>query len=441
MSNLNETIVSSTRILDLNDDVLREVFWNINDLDIGAVADVCTTFRRIAEPLFSSRFQQNSLSIHIPLTRTRETFDLRPLHSLLRRFGKSMKSLDIFFFNGNPVYCLRVMKMVDRYCGDQLKELLLFNCGFTADLMPILRSMLSRIQTLRLEGCRFGEESIGNEASEIFSFCSELRTLWIEYPKHLNWAVRVKCPKLESFAVVLDRAITNKTIGRILELNPQLKEIKIQRCIAITSQIIPSITRYAPRIEKITICFVETSHDFARNLKHLKSLTLLNSLDLGCAGERISPVINELAAANIPLETLKIMRSVSDDELVMAIANLRRLKKLRLERNTNMKAFDVLMIAKNLDELTELSIEVKEFTGNDLLETIRNAPKLRKLELSIFTEYKAAILDSNWYMEIRGVIATRKENSALEIILGKSMVNVPDKLLKANHHLLKIRFF
>lgn len=440
MSNLNETIVSSTKIHDLNDDVLREVFKNINDFEMSAVADVCTTFGRTAEALFSSRFQQNSFSIYIPFTRKGESFDFRPLHSLLRRFGKSMQSLDISLNNRNPVYCLRVMKMVDRYCGEKLKELLLSSIGFTADLMPILRSLLSRIQTLRLEGCRFGEEFIGNEASEIFPFCSELRTLWIEYPKHLNWPVRVKLPKLESFSVVLDEAITNKNIETILELNPQLKEIKIQCCIIITSKIIQSITRYAPRIEKITICFVGKTHDFAQNLKHLKSLTLLKSLDLGCAGERISSVINELAAANIPLETLKIMRSVSDDELTKAIANLRRLKELRLERNTNMKASDVLMIAKNLDELTELSIEVKEFTGNDLLETIRSAPKLRKLELNVLTEYKAAILDSVWYMEISGVIATRRENSALEITLGKSVVNVPEEMLKAHHHLLKIRF-
>lgn len=57
MSNASEQqcINSANTILNLNDDVLRETFRNLNALELGAIADTCSAFKRNAQAEFSLR--------------------------------------------------------------------------------------------------------------------------------------------------------------------------------------------------------------------------------------------------------------------------------------------------------------------------------------------------------------------------------------------------
>lgn len=104
MQSVNETIRTATKIQALNDDILREVFKNLNDQDLSAVADVCINFKQTAHAVIF--LQKRLLKLYKIIIEssdsnteknkfTEEIHDLRRLPSFVRNFGQSISFLHI----------------------------------------------------------------------------------------------------------------------------------------------------------------------------------------------------------------------------------------------------------------------------------------------------------------------------------------------------------
>lgn len=74
----------ATSLQDLNDDVLRETFKYLGVYDLGVIADVCSSFKRIAQEEYGRRKETN-------LRRP----PLKPIFHVIRNFEHSLLSIVI----------------------------------------------------------------------------------------------------------------------------------------------------------------------------------------------------------------------------------------------------------------------------------------------------------------------------------------------------------
>lgn len=107
-------------------------------------------------------------------------------------------------------------------------------------------------------------------------------------------------------------------------MNPQVKEIIISGSLRsqITSHIFSAIVQHTLKIEKISITGIKRDAGFIQSATNLKHLKALKSLKIDCQGLSISPVIRELAAAPVPLESLQIIICQPNRELFNGIYGL-----------------------------------------------------------------------------------------------------------------------
>lgn len=428
---------SATTIDDLNDDVLRAIFTHLSASELCVVADVCSAFTRNAQAEFSSRYKMVDFLVgrEQEYRQYKNPLHLRQLAPALRNFGQSIVSIGISLERHEQ--SSQAVKFITQYCGASLKEMALENIKFTFGMILKLQPLLSRLGALKLYDCKWESN---RDASTMLSFCPELHTL--ECRGECLHNARVTFPKLSSLSIRYDFDISDQSINYLLAVNPPLREINIIGCQhSNTSRIIQSIVQHTPGVEKISLLInSENKSDFIESAKQFKRLTALKSLNIGCFDESFSPVLNELAAAHIPLEHLHLFDLLPDAQLLNEMAKWSQLREFGLEFVRNLPIGNVLRIVCGLSELTKLSLIDVGLCKTDLIKIVRCAPKLRKLEFSLWREFVLKF-EVDLFMRIRNVVAKRKDKSpGLLILIEKenSKLNVPKELQIANEKFLKV---
>lgn len=202
-----KSIRSQNTIDRLNDDVLREIFVHLHDLDLFAVADVCSTFKRNAQAEFSSRYKHKRLKISVQDPSWIESTDnfftenrIHPGHlsSVLRNFGPLMNSFGMHWDNSPHMQVSRAMELIYQYRDATLNELCLRNIVFNANDISNIRPLIQVLKGLELERCIWAPKSL---AFNFFPVCSKLHSLSINYGAKFDFYNRVTFPQLKSFAI------------------------------------------------------------------------------------------------------------------------------------------------------------------------------------------------------------------------------------------------
>lgn len=436
---------TTTTIYDLNDYVLRDIFDHFDDIDLCKIADVCSTFRRNAQATFSVHYKFVEYSFNSENNEEYDCdtkkIDLHHLHSILRNFGQSIYSLGISLDDAVHNHSQKVMESIIQYCGETLDELSLRNVRFTDDLIQKMQPLLAQLQELNVKLCSW--QSI-ETLSAMLTNCPELQTLLLDTPQNfddenLDFPVRCTIPSLKSIRLEQCDAFKKKSLMKFFKFNPQLKEITFIGLEKITSRIIPSIVQYVPHIEKMTYMHNIFSTDFFENVKHLKHLTSLKSLEIDFDLKSIASFVNELAETDIPLKRLSLWNFRADNELVHALSKFKKVKFLSLIGPCDFMAYELEEILMNMPELIELSTGIKRTT--DLVKIIRFKPKLREFRMCP-DRYYMFTLDIDLYMMILDAVLKRKEMCPLVLIIHSdgqyNCVKVSEKVLKSNQNLLKI---
>lgn len=421
----------ASTILDLNDHVLQDVFENMDDIDLSAVADVCSTFKCNAQAVFSFRYRQK----YFVCSWFANESDFLRIQSIFRNFGPLTNSLAVRMGlrNEKPVHVKQLYKLIIQRCGRTLNYLRLdgditLNKGLISTFQPLLR----RLRKLTLRDCpEF-------DSSTLVSLCAELQSLSFDC---CLWDVLVgftsTFPKLNSLSISDCYYLKNESMGKFLEANPQLKEVELKS--SADTRIMQIVAQHSSQIEKL-IFQSYIGSGFVDSAMHLKRLTTLKWLEIRGGFECISPVINELAVAQVPLECLILLQPIPEKELFNAISKLKQMKKLGLGLfncgKNIVNVSDIVKMVGCLSELCDLHLICNdEMTAADLLEIIRCAPKMQFLEfLGIQKIYV------NVYMQILELVRKREIMCSLEICCLPDCVSVPAELLKANRNLLEITY-
>lgn len=220
-----------------------------------------------------------------------------------------------------------------------------------------MQPLMSRLVVLELRDCHWKTESV---ASEMLSFCTKLHSLTIDSGR---------------------AAMTNDSIQNGLRQIPHLKSIEITECVKVNSDIIRSIVKYNPLMEIFRFWSngPEDALDFIENAKRLKHLKALKSIRLNGYSRSVSPVLSELVAAHIPLESLEVYRSILDEQSIMAITKMKTIKTLYFSSSNQMEFSIYKGLIEKLSELTHLRLSYLSYLLNDAVELVRLAPKIREL--------------------------------------------------------------
>lgn len=428
-----KSIRSTTTTLDLNDDVLRETFRHLNASDLCAVADVCSAFKRNAQAEFSLRFTGLHFNAQVLIKDydtdgdykfNTATLQIRQLAPMLRNFGSSLNAIHIC--SPHVRWSHQITKLVAKYSGESLNCLYFNRIHFTRDAINELRPVLSRLERLKLDFCSWNSRFV---ASEMFSFCSELHTLSLAGAVSLDTPVAL--PELKSLVFDYYRHDSDEDLIRFLSVNPQLKAISIE-CHVIYGEILPIIAKCTPQVEKLKFTPVSGfMRDFVGNAEHLKRLTALKSLEIKCSSFSLGLVLGE------SLESLDLERFRADREFVTELSKWKQLTRLGQVYCSyqDMKLSDILMIVRNLSELTELKLIYVRDSIADLVEIVRWAPKLQKLTYGSLT---GSSIDLDLFMKVRSVVANREQSCPRSLVwhLYNVKLDVPEESLNANKDIL-----
>lgn len=159
----NTTIcpTSTTTIYDLNDYVIRETFKNLNDLQLCAVADVCTNFKQNAQAVFSTRYKAKQFILSIRDNRKFGYFMEKEIQNskfLMRKLGFFIKFLVLHCGFEGDFQTLRKrskigFELINEFCGDTISSLDLLGPMLTNDFVSIMRPVLSRLRNTFISEC------------------------------------------------------------------------------------------------------------------------------------------------------------------------------------------------------------------------------------------------------------------------------------------------
>lgn len=461
---LNSASIENTiTMLALNDDCLLEVFQYLDLLELSAVADVCERFRQSAQDSFA-RSKKDKLDFYHDIYRPRDTFKkiLLKTSRVLRNFGHFIAKLNV---NGNlsilqlPEDQRKLFELFVRYYQEvnaddcsSLKEMDLSHFDLRIDFVHAMGPL--RLRKLALRSSQIG----GTFLSILPLWFGELQELRLDGVDVERFEfLHRSFPKLVTFALNWNSDLNIDDIGKMLQHNPQLKQIELGYLPQLEN-ILPSIVEYVPEIETLDLCWYgtdtinrETIKDFAQ-LRAMRTLKLQveNSGDRSSRiplREYIVQVIDAIAEANIPLKHLwwySPCFELDANQFVYAIMKLKQLETLDLELCGDFTPSHLIEICRDCSELaTFRSNGVFVPTPENIMEIVRYSPKLRLLQMNtypVYIERDDCSIDIDMYKELLKIVKNRSSETHLEIRLPGfyNLENIPTELAQAHRRSLSI---
>lgn len=212
-------IGSTTTILDLKDDCLREVLALLDPSDLSAVADVCARFR-----MYAAQSARSKLRV-LELSKDSAVND----YSQLRNFGASIKVLIIVNCSrkSRAKFQKRIIKLVSLYFIGKFTKLLVDGFDITDNIALLMVPVLERVQKLEFTRCQFGKVF----SKKLSLWSPELRELEFSFcTLSKKDGIRQRFPKLESIGFRFIYDMKNSDMEEFLHQNPQLEQIAIYQC-------------------------------------------------------------------------------------------------------------------------------------------------------------------------------------------------------------------
>lgn len=410
-------------ILQLNNDSLRYIFSYLNMNDLWSIANVSSHFAVIARTQFAIR----NTSINLKAMRFENMANLR---FFLAIFGTHIVSLQVPLPNllqSADEFELQhdIQESIVHYCSGTLTELTLAH--FTIKRAKMWQPLFAGLRKLRLHRCRFTDQFI-----QMLACCVELEQMdWNTSTIDINWSLRFPLPKLKIFRVNEVVGITTHTMTTFLQLNPQLKEIGVTKCIGIDHQIFAEISRNVQLIEHISYMgsLCSKFHDGMLVLRQLKTLKI------DCKNnEKIPRVFSKFTAAGIWLEHLDLASCVSSERLLENISRMKTMKSLGLFSISGMKIRHLLNVIGKLENLTHLRIvECIGLNTEGLLQIVRVAKKLQQLQFH--SHVHKLVIEDDVRDQLLATVQQRPDRVPLHILTVGFDKNVRETWASCEDHL------
>lgn len=425
--NANTARTSNTKITDLNDDCVLEVFNHLDFSDLCAAADVSRRFRLNAQIHFTTPKFSNVLVIHFyegheqlfvipqpdcPVDKTCTIYNgpkltLISISKVLRNFGAFIKSINFLGMRWGKCESTqkndkekKIFQLISVYCSGTLMVLKLNCCTLSGETENTLRPVLLHLRGLILHECKYSNffaQMLSlwtpNLRALHFTSCSYTSDEYFKTVMRVDDILRQTFVNLFSIKFILLPNVNNADIEEFVKRHPQLKKIGLLNCSNVDGSVFQSIATHAPDVEIMEIDRVSTIDDI--NLRHIGKFNCLHTLKLYTySWPSVNPVdhsfmpsiLQEIHASNIPLRQLQIRGCGTElfkrtDQLVDAILKIETLEDLCFIRFGTLKISHIHNICKQVKLLSSLTLcnTYVFISAGDLLAMIKYAPKLKSL--------------------------------------------------------------
>lgn len=355
------------QLLSLSEVLLSRIFDYLVIDDLCAVAETCTKFKQLSDPVFSSKFDKLTLRAR----------DLVASKAFMK-FGHLITDLDVDLTEPQSDY----LDFIIDICGKNLRNLSLWMNGegsapLNRNTKKKLMWMLSHLQRLEIYCQKFFDSET---MKDLFSSCSTLESLSINSTSIADtvWnRINVRFPQLNELKLHLNIAINDNGFGTLLASNPSIKKLYVDECTGLSSHAINIIVHYLPGLEELTLGLLqgECENDIRSlgGLKCLKSLRIL----LGQA----LPAMNVVYEAGIQIESLDLWYIHLSDAHIARLSTMLSIKELSIF-SSSLEDAHLKVIAEKLPLLTKLMLGYSKHVTIDGLENmLLNAKRLSSLYL------------------------------------------------------------
>lgn len=358
----------------LNDDCLERIFQKMELRVLCNVANACHRFNVIGKETFNlmQRRQERSImkKAYPDFYRTSlKTSSYRCFNEdelFLRTFGT-----EISIFHLHPVVNQEIqLSMCAEYCTN-IERLHLSVESFSARSKKAIRDLMPRLKQLTLcfkQECSMGDLFVGDwplEKMELIGFdFVDWETSTIEMPNLIELHLDGSDEELYQ---------TKKHIEQILSRNPQIRKIKLKGFL-ISAFILNLIPTYLTDCEEIILHHCSVDGDDMGTLAkchQLKSLTALNIISYDLV-DSTKEILTSLATNNAPLKSLTMVQEegdINDNYVDEYIAPFDQLETVTF--NYHSSNFNILRLAENLNNLSEITFKCWEITASQIKEFIQ----------------------------------------------------------------------
>lgn len=376
-------------LLDLNDDVLYELFVNLTDVELGAVASSCTRLQHIAHKVFSLRHKSAIVVIDIDSLDFAENKNIRrrQMAAILRNFGDSMTKLNVIFNpSANDSWNTHLYNLMVMYCAGTLETIELKWCQhLQPDDIIDATSLFRNVKEVILE--TFDEWYAVDSA--FLSGAKQLTTLTL---KGFD-----SCQAYDYLSNDY-RKLQSLTLAGLDECSDDLM----------------SLLGEFPKLRKLSI--YDCEYYSLKSLAQLNKLTALKlSVNGGYGYGDNRSLIEFLNTSNASqsLEELKLFVNLKDkhaSSLMNSLGRFRNLKHLALTLNESKLNDNLLTVLHQLQNLCVLSLSGSiSITSGGLIHLVRHLPHLERLSVDYRIENKRMQLQKSTFLQINEIYRTRNQ--------------------------------
>lgn len=422
------------KLIELNCDVLRDIFDHLDLTEIVALQHVCVCFQKTAQyHRKSAKFELHSVAKHrfgVMVNWFKKT------KSILQRYGCQITDLDADYNYFTNRKTIDELSQIVRALCNQLEVYTIRGLIRYPDVRAgqLCRPNFMTLHTLRL--CNFNRSTTDEDVSEFLVECKEsLRFLHIESMWLTGQFLTDATERLESLELIHLFRIEFSHIIAYLERNSNLKRFEFEtrglfRCVP-THGFLERFTKVEHFKLKVDnrsnfMCYMNVSN--FKDFTHLKSLELdvykLFSLEQLFVGLANRPLLERLSIT---------LKRPLEDNVLQSLQRLEKLQYLRVNFHSDLSAQkmdSMLQAIGNAGRLTDLEIMLPDHYECDLTVLYASLPYIQRLKIKMGShctglQYMASLHDLS-YFEIR-------------IVCNDDVANVVNQFVTTLHELWAIQ--
>lgn len=287
--------------------------------------------------------------------------------------------------------------MLNEHCSN-IKEIVLGGMDLNKRELDVLRPLLPKLDMLEMyENMCW---PLGASADLFIEAASNVKILSYreEFPSHFQFSEKI-FPNLRELELNGVGHVTTSSLNRFFDLNPTLESVKILTAAKIeTSTLLRTISRSLTNLKKLEFGTHPPTSLYMRDILLLAKMPSLTKLDLSYCYLSIAPLIQALGEHKTPIESLKIVEGFIDNAGVKNLSKLVGVNKLNFIRCRNLNDEHLVELAKNLPNLSTLSIlNSKQITTTAIKKIVKYSTKLSFIFLQ---DVPNVTIGSNVYKEI-----------------------------------------
>lgn len=395
----------------LNNFCIQSIFEQIDDIeDYHNAANVCTLFQANAIKCFPAHLKRFEID---------HSMDASEIVSILRLFGHQMHTVKLYSMprqaDGNEI-----LNAIVTHCGKTLKNFEFRNAKLD------LTNALPRFEALEVLAL---DAHVKLTHFEPHSPLKGITILSNNKDVPVNTWFTQRFPHLESIFFMLNRNLTDEIVIDMVNLNPQLRCLKMVNCGKLTTEIFNGIGHRVPNLEEFAFETWNTTVYFDENMRQLSNLTKLKNLTITASQVVTDELINLLVANQIPITALTI-DGINDN--LMNAAPIDGLTKLTIN---NVSDENLPHYIVKIPELKHLHItKTRGLTMNGLKKILEVGKKLKNVSLCV----NNFDVDEQSY---QSVLTLAKNRVNIRATVTTGTISVPSDVMKLNSKWFEMSLF